>query len=233
MQCEKKIQEPKRVSPLAVFCDFDGTFSVQDVGSTLARRYAADRRPAQWAQLMRGELTPWQYNMEILNHLPVPEAELDAFLQTVELDPGARPLVNWCEKNGIPFLILSDGFDRNLDRLQEIHEIKFDYFCNHLEYENGVWKIAPTGLNPDECDCGTGNCKRGRIRRFVEKNPGVLTVHIGNGRVSDACGAEEADLAFAKDTLAEELTQRGVKFYAFKTLHDVIRVLEDELRKRH
>jgi hypothetical protein len=32
--------------PLAVFCDFDGAFAVQDVGSTLAKRYAAERRPA-------------------------------------------------------------------------------------------------------------------------------------------------------------------------------------------
>lgn len=223
---------PNRMPPLAVFCDFDGTFSVQDVGSTLARRYAADRRPAQWARLERGELTPWEYNMEILNGLPIPEAELEAFLQTVELDPGARALVSWCEKHGIPFLILSDGFDRNLDRLQEIHEIDFDYLCNHLEYEKGVWKIAPTGLNPTECDCGTGNCKRSRIRCFATQNPGVPTVHIGNGRVSDRCGAEEADLAFAKGTLADELTQRGVDFHAFETLHDVVRILEEQLRKR-
>ncbi len=217
--------------PLAVFCDFDGTFSVQDVGSTLARRYAADRRPAQWARLERGELTPWEYNMEILNGLSVSEQDLEAFLQTVELDPGAHALVSWCEKHGIPFLILSDGFDRNLDRLQEIHEIAFDYLCNHLEYENGIWKIAPTGLNPHECDCGTGNCKRGRIRRFVERNPGVRTVHIGNGRVSDTCGAEEANFAFAKGTLADELTHRGVAFHEFETLHDVVRILEDKLRE--
>ncbi len=219
----------EQTAPLAVFCDFDGTFSVQDVGSTLAVRHVADRRPAQWARLERGELTPWQYNMEILNGLPVSEEELEAFLQTVDLDPGARVLTQWCEKHGIPFLILSDGFDRNLDRLQEIHEIAFEYRCNHLEYENGVWKISATGLNPDGCSCGTGSCKRGHIQRYMEQNPGVRTVHIGNGRVSDTCGAEAADIAFAKDSLAEELTRRGVSFQAFKTLHDVITILETEL----
>ena len=44
-----------RAAPLAVFCDFDGTFSVQDVGATLAKIHAGDRRPAAWARYERGE----------------------------------------------------------------------------------------------------------------------------------------------------------------------------------
>ena len=43
--------------PLAVFCDYDGTFAKQDVGSTLAKRYAGERRGALWERLSRGELT--------------------------------------------------------------------------------------------------------------------------------------------------------------------------------
>jgi 2-hydroxy-3-keto-5-methylthiopentenyl-1-phosphate phosphatase len=48
---------------------------------------------------------------------------------------------------------------------------------------------------------------------------------VGNGRVSDLCGAEEADLAFAKDTLAPALLERGRHFRPFETLHDVVEVL--------
>jgi len=53
-----------------------------------------------------------------------------------------------------------------------------------------------------------------------------VTAHIGNGRVSDLCGAEEADLAFAKDTLAEALEERGQPFHSFVTLEDVVDELE-------
>ncbi len=70
---------------LAVFCDFDGTFSVQDVGATLAARHAGDRRPAQWARYERGEITAWEYNMEILDGFALPEGVLEEFLQSVEL----------------------------------------------------------------------------------------------------------------------------------------------------
>ena len=83
------LARPMPAAPvLAVFCDFDGTFARQDVGSTLAARYAADRRPAQWARYERGEITAWEYNLEILEGLPVGLDVLEEFLATVELDPG-------------------------------------------------------------------------------------------------------------------------------------------------
>jgi 2-hydroxy-3-keto-5-methylthiopentenyl-1-phosphate phosphatase len=51
-------------------------------------------------------------------------------------------------------------------------------------------------------------------------------VHVGNGRVSDLCGALAADVAFAKDTLADELRERRVAYEPFTTLHDVVAGLE-------
>jgi 2,3-diketo-5-methylthio-1-phosphopentane phosphatase len=215
---------PARID-LAVFCDFDGTFAVQDVGSTLAKRHAGDRRPALWARLSRGELNAWQYNMELLDGLRLPEDELDAFLRTVELDAGAAELVRWCEERGVPFRVLSDGFDRNLDRIQQLTGVRFAYDANRLWYENGAWRIAPRA--PDtSCSCGTGLCKRGRIRAFRAQHPGACVVHVGNGRVSDLCGALAADVVFAKDTLAEELAAQGVAFEPFTTLRDVVAGLE-------
>jgi 2,3-diketo-5-methylthio-1-phosphopentane phosphatase len=216
---------PDPLAPLAVFCDFDGTFSVQDVGATLAQRHAPERRPVQWARYERGEITPWEYNLEILHDLPVDEPTLDAFLHTVELDPGAKALVDWCRARRIPFRILSDGFDWNLDRLQEIHGVAFDYTANHLEIEDGRWRIRAGAPDPG-CGCGTGVCKAAQLRACRADLPTAHLVHIGNGRVSDTCGALAADTAFAKDSLAESLEKRGDAFVRFETLHDVIPHLE-------
>ena len=214
-----------RAVRVAVFCDFDGTFSVQDVGATIAQRLAAERRPKVWARYERGEITAWEYNLEILDRLPMPLADLEAFLRTIELDPGARPLVAWCESRGVPFRVLSDGFDLNLNRLQILHGIRFAYDANHLRYESGTWRISAAHPSA-ECGCGTGTCKRGRIEAFRRHAPDATLVHIGNGRVSDLCGALAADVAFAKDSLATELLRRGVAFERFETLLDVIPHLE-------
>ncbi len=209
-------------------CNGKGAFSVQDVGATLAQRIAPERRPAVWARFERGEINAWEYNLEILDGLALPLADLEAFLQTVELDPGARALVAWCDAKGVPFRVLSDGFDFNLNRLQVIHAVRFAYDANRLRYEAGRWRIQSGHPNPD-CGCGTGTCKRGRIDAFRSEHPGVKTVHIGNGRVSDTCGALAADVAFAKDSLAVELKARGVAFEPFTTLEDVVPRLERSL----
>jgi len=227
----RRARRVKRAAPqagLAVFCDYDGTFAVQDVGSSLARQHAGDRRPALWARLARGELTPWQYNRELLNGLALSEVELVRFLRTVELDPGARSLVTWCASRHIPFRILSDGFDWNLDRLQEIHGVHFEYDANRLHYASGTWRIEAAYPDPS-CFCGTGVCKASRIARFRAEHPKTCVVHIGNGRVSDLCGAEAADIAFAKDSLAEALEERRIAFEPFRTLLDVVSRLEELL----
>ncbi len=216
---------PAKPLPLAVFCDFDGTFSVQDVGSTIARKHLAERREALWKRLANGELTPWSYNVELFEGFAFGAAELEGFLATIRLDPGARELVTWCSERDVPFRILSDGFDWNLDWLKRRHEIAFEYDANHLELRGDRWSIAP-GYPDPTCVCGTGVCKRARIREFRAAHPGRATVHVGNGRVSDLCAALTVDYAFAKDTLAEELNQRGEPFESFETLHDVVAALD-------
>jgi 2-hydroxy-3-keto-5-methylthiopentenyl-1-phosphate phosphatase len=210
--------------PLAVFCDFDGTFSMQDVGSTLAQKLLPEKRKQLWKRFEQGEFTAWTYAMALLDGLKLPEKDLDRFLETIDLDPGARALLDWCTDTHIPFRILSDGFDWNLERLQAMNHIRFDYQANHLEYAGEFWKLR-AGRPNDACGCGTGSCKRGLIAFYREENPGAFCVHIGNGRVSDLCGALEADLAFAKDTLAPALEEAGHPFVRFDTLHDVLKVL--------
>jgi alpha-galactosidase len=218
------VRVPKQVR-LAVFCDYDGTFARQDVGSTIARNRAAEKRAALWKQLERGELDAWAYNLALLDGLAYPERELSEFLRTIEIDPGGRALVAWCEERGIPFRILSDGFDYNLERLQRIHGVRFAHDSNRLWYERDRWRIAATHPDP-RCGCHTGVCKAARIRTFRASHPDARVVHIGNGRVSDLCGARAADVVFAKDSLAEELARQGVSFEPFETLHDVVERLE-------
>ncbi len=211
---------------LTVFCDFDGTFSVQDVGSTLARRYLAERRAELWTRFETGELDAWQYIEELFDGFRLPPDELGDFLATVELDPGATTLLRWCGEHAAGLRILSDGFDHNLDRLQEIHGLRFEYAANRLRFEDDRWRVAPGSRNA-ACSCGCGSCKRKLIEMHRASRPGSFCVHVGNGRVSDLCGAQAADLAFAKDTLAPALEERGHFFHPFRTLNDVVEVLSD------
>jgi 2,3-diketo-5-methylthio-1-phosphopentane phosphatase len=214
---------------LAVFCDFDGTFLVQDVGSTLAKAHIPERREQLWDRYESGELTAWEYTVELLDGFALPEATLDAFLETVRLDPGSKELLRWCKDSGVPFEILSDGFDRNLRALQRLNDVEFGYRANRLRYVNGCWSIGPGHPN-ETCGCGTGTCKGTIISEYRAEHPNALCVHIGNGRVSDLCGARSADLSFAKrgqkDTLGPALEECGEAFTYFDSLNDVVTCLE-------
>jgi 2,3-diketo-5-methylthio-1-phosphopentane phosphatase len=214
--------------PLAIFCDFDGTFSVEDVGSTLAQSLVPEKRARLWKRFEKGEFTAWTYVIALLDGLVLPEKDLDRFLETIHLDVGARAMLEWCESRGVDFRVLSDGFDWNLERLQALNHIRFDFAANHLDYEGDVWRLS-AGRPNEACGCGTGSCKRAIIASYRDRTPGAFCIHIGNGRVSDLCGALEADLAFAKDTLAPALDERGRSYVSFENLNDVISVLTSAL----
>lgn len=218
-----------RAGRLAVFCDMDGTLIDRDVGATLAQRYAGERRPATWARFERGEISAWEYNLEVLDGLTVPEAALEAFLRDIRLDPGAEALVRWCEARDVPFRVLSDGFDRNIERLIQLTGLSYAYEANRLQVRDGTWRIEAAFPNP-ACTCGTGTCKAGRIDALRAERPDAVVVHVGNGRVSDLCGALAADVAFAKDSLAAEMRRLGARHEAFTTLNDVVRVLDQLFR---
>jgi 2-hydroxy-3-keto-5-methylthiopentenyl-1-phosphate phosphatase len=230
---EDPVSRLAQATSISLFCDFDGTYSVQDVGSTLARIHLCDRREELWRRYEAGEFDPWGYNIELFSGFRLPKSELHGFLATIDLDPGARALQAFCAENDIRFRILSDGFDYNLDWLQHHHGVEFDSEANHLVYsgvEGDEWSISP-GRRKDSCSCGTGTCKRGIIRARRKERPGSFCIHVGNGRVSDLCGAEEADLAFAKDTLAAAMRERKLPYEPFESLHDVVARLDELLRE--
>lgn len=227
---ESAILRAARAGALVLFCDFDGTFSRRDVGGALAREYLPELRAALQERYQRGELSAWEYALELFDGFAFDAERLNAFLGKIELDPGAHRLVEWCRRRRVAFLILSDGFDFNLERLQAIHSVKFSYSANHLSFERGHWKIRPGGLNA-ACGCGTGMCKRGVIEKYRADHPRAYCIHVGDGRVSDFCGAEAADLVFAKGSLASALRAHGIPFEAFESLHDVRSVLERTLQR--
>jgi len=162
---------------------------------------------------------------ELFDGFDLPESERLAFLDAIEIDPGAPRLVELCREKGWHFEVLSDGFDVNIDHLRARFGVDFDYRSNHLEIGPAGWKLSPGG-RPTDCACGTGTCKRRVIEAFREASPDAIVVHVGNGRVSDLCGALEADWAFAKDTLAPALDAAGRAHLRFADLHEVADDLE-------
>ena len=188
------------------------------------RRYAADRRPAQWARSKRGEITAWEYNLEILDGLPVGVGRARGVpghdrARSRRAQPARRGARNASAAVPDP----SDGFDWNLDRLQtpERHPLRPTprTTCASSTASGGSAQARPTRAAAAAPACARATCCARCARRARARH----LVHIGNGRVSDTCGALAADTAFAKDSLARDASsKRGAPFVRFATLHDVI-----------
>ena len=88
--------------------------------------------------------------------------------RAVELAPGAKSLLAWCEQHGVPFRVLSDGFDANLNRIQRnwkddqflvlaldtgIVQPPDQFFREGCEMENRL-NLGDLGAATDEIGCG-------------------------------------------------------------------------------
>ena len=87
----------------------------------------------------------------------------------------------------------------------------------------GAGRAREAGGRGDAVGAPCANASSGAREKSA---PHATLVHIGNGRVSDLCGALAADVVFAKDSLATELERRAIPFEPFATLLDVIPGLE-------
>ncbi len=204
---------------LRIFCDFDGTIAVNDVGNEVFTRYGDSRH---WWQLVaswrRGEIDGrqlWQQQCTVSRLTP---EQLDQFAVTQPIDPGFPLFYRYCQEHAWPIYVVSDGMDAYIERILQQHAIHdVQIRCNHL-------KIAPDGSLEVTFpyyghSCGScANCKGSHIRN--EKQAGEATVYIGDG-MSDLCAVGEADVLFAKKELADYCRKQGKPFLEYDNFFDV------------
>jgi 2-hydroxy-3-keto-5-methylthiopentenyl-1-phosphate phosphatase len=206
---------------MRIICDFDGTVSRRDTTDhvlerladpgwrTLEEDWLAARVSA--AECMRGQMAL----------IGGSQADLDAVLDEVELDPGFDAFVQWCDARSLPVSIASDGVDYFIARILRRHGLeRLKVVANRLAGKAGAWQLqhpwARTG-----CAAGSGVCKcavAGPAPR-----PDTL-VYVGDGR-SDFCVSARADILFAKGALADYAAARSQPFHPFDTFHDVTAAL--------
>jgi 2-hydroxy-3-keto-5-methylthiopentenyl-1-phosphate phosphatase len=182
-----------------IICDFDATISRGD--ST---------------DVVRGRLAD-------------PDAELDALLDTVTLDPGFLAFVAWCAGHRLSISIVSEGVDHFIYRILERHRLgRLPVFANRLAGVAGA-RVLDQPWAREGCAAGASVCVCALSGAWSEpKWP--MTVYVGDGR-SGFCVSARADLLFARAALADYAMARAQPFIVFDTFDDVTRTLERRLGK--
>jgi 2-hydroxy-3-keto-5-methylthiopentenyl-1-phosphate phosphatase len=209
---------PGLAGPIAVVCDFDGTVASADVQHVIFNHFASERWVPINEAWRRGEISPAQRARAQWDMVQAtPEQILDT-VRPVAMDPGFPAFAALCRRLRWPLTIASDGFDLYISALLTASGLQgIPVSANRLHWSGSGFVMEFARPNP-AC-CRLGNCKRLAV---IDARPsGGQVIFVGDG-LSDACGAEAANLVFAKGLLADYCRQKGIPFQTFGGFADII-----------
>ncbi len=209
---------------LRIFCDFDGTIAVNDVGNELFTTFGDAgywwKLVAQWKN---GELDGrdlWRRQCAVSK---ITISELEEFVARQSVDSHFPEFIQFCHKQAIPVYVVSDGMDAYITRILARHGIEHVQIrANHLVIHPDGSLAAEFPHYRENC-CNCANCKGAHVRN--EKQPGETTIYIGDGH-SDICGLREADITFAKGVLLDYCREHAVPCRTFDSFADIDRAVK-------
>lgn len=218
---------------IAVFCDFDGTITIEDSGDKFFQRFSPEFASAH-ADLDAGASSVAEYYRRTAALLPkdLSVAELEDFARDCPIDPYFSVFAAFCREHGIPLGIISDGFDAYINPIVRQNRIFPDFLVSNTMQPNHNGEMEPIFLEADEaCLCShlCASCKRNAMLKRV--HPDSVIVYIGDGR-SDQCAALHADVIFAKKQLASFCATERVPHHNFHSFFDILRILRPASEKK-
>ena len=204
---------------MLIFTDFDGTLAQNDVGDLFFRTFsdwkACLLAIQRWEQ---DEISSREVLELAASTTRVTQKQFDEFCGAQQLSPGFLEFVEFCRKQKWSVIVLSDGLDYYIKTILQRHGLDLPVFSNQLDF------APPDRIRVSfpywEESCGRcANCKHQHVRRLAK--PGQRIVYIGDG-FSDRCGAQKADIVFAKNDLAKWCKREGRNFRRFENFTDVL-----------
>jgi 2-hydroxy-3-keto-5-methylthiopentenyl-1-phosphate phosphatase len=210
-------------APWLILVDFDGTITARDADFVIADaargEEAARAVYGPLAEAYEGlRISLAQYFEGYLAGLGLSAAEIAQHVGVVPCRPGFPGLVAACRARGWGLRVVSEGLDAYIrPMLEALGAGDLELSCNRLvEGPEGPRVLPP--LDGEACERCL-NCKGAHVRRARAR--GQRVAMVGNG-ASDLCAAREADLVFARDTLAQLCAAEGLPFVAWEAFEEVV-----------
>ena len=216
----KPVQEIKHLMNMAVLSDFDGTIANIDTGEYVLSQFAHGDWRAYDDQLVRGEITLEECLTKQFAMVKETEGRLLRRVEgVVSFRPGLEDLVDYCETNGFPFVVVSGGLDFIIK-----HALRAKNLLDRVEIVAPKANVTKRGIIfrfPKSSQAGSLNFKDDLVRTYT--NHGSKTVYIGDG-VPDFAAIRRADVRFAirGSRLSMLCKREGIAFQEINDFHDVL-----------
>jgi 2-hydroxy-3-keto-5-methylthiopentenyl-1-phosphate phosphatase len=208
---------------MAVLSDFDGTIVDIDTGEYVLSQFAHGDWRAYDGQLERGETTLEECLTKQFAMVKETEEKLLRQVEGVaSFRPGFEDLVDYCEKNGFSFVVVSGGLDFIIK-----HALRAKNLLDRVEIVAPIANVTKRGIGfrfPKSSQVGSLNFKDDLVRAYA--NRGSKTVYIGDG-LPDFAAIAKADVRFAirGSRLSKLCKREGIAFQEINDFYDVLRSL--------
>lgn len=207
-------------------CDFDGTISKIDVGNLLTETLGGPGSQAvedAWKRNEIGSQICHTLRYANLKHQAKRVAEL---IESVEIDSTFLSFLAYVRQEGHKISVVSDGMDLYVDRILGKYGIDVPRYRNELQLEPFSLKFPFAHTRCRWC----ATCKAQVLHVAAESD---LVIFIGDG-LSDRYAAYEADLVYAKDSLAKYMQEVGQPYRVYQSFADIEQDLRQGVRvQRH
>jgi 2-hydroxy-3-keto-5-methylthiopentenyl-1-phosphate phosphatase len=205
-----------------IFCDFDGTITVNDNIIAIIKHFNPDGWEAIAGDVMAQRKSISQGVGELFNLLPASmQTEVVEYaIGNAKIRDGFQELLDFCKQQGIPFYVTSGGIDFFVYPILSAFNIPQDHiYCNGSDFTGERIEITWPHPCDNHCTNDCGMCKTTIMRRFdAQRYERIL---IGDS-VTDFEGAKLADLVFSRSHLTEKCHELGLPYVPYETFHEVI-----------
>lgn len=212
---------------IQVFVDCDGTITENDFGNGLFARFGGADAESLVRRYRAGEISAVEcFRGEAAAMGSFDREEMEAWIDTREVDATFLGFREFCAANGIGVTILSDGLDLYVNRILARAGLKdLVVYTNHAELvqRGSVWTLEPEfpWRNTDCAQCAC--CKRNVL--LGRSGDDDIIVYIGDG-FTDRCPVRYADIVFARGELQRFCQQENISYHLFPSFAEVKHQLE-------
>jgi len=231
LEPERNVHKSTPGKKAIVFLEFDATITRRDGVDAIHENFADPRWLAIEEDWNSGRIGSRECLAAQMQLVRATKDQIDALLDSIELDPGFIRVLESCQRYGVQVHIVSDGFDYCIDRILNRPSLNLSdrlkgvrILSSHIEPHGNHWTIGFPSFH-QSCAHGCATCKPAMMSLL---NRGGATIFVGDG-LSDKYAALIADLVFAKDRLAKYCQEQRIKHLEFENLEEVAAQLDELL----
>ncbi|WP_336771899.1 2-hydroxy-3-keto-5-methylthiopentenyl-1-phosphate phosphatase [Paenibacillus sp. MMO-58] len=211
-----------------IFCDFDGTITVNDNIVAIIRHF----NPPGWEDIANAVLSQ-KISIrdgvgQMFRLLPtsIQKEVVEYGINNVQIRDGFADLLQFCKDEQIEFYVTSGGIDFFVYPVLARFGIPEDHiYCNGSDFSGEQIEITWPHPCDEHCTNDCGMCKTTIMRRFPASE--YERIIIGDS-VTDFEGAKLADTVFSRHHLTDKCKELGLPHTEFTTFHDIVHELKKE-----